>query len=216
MASATLNAQLRDQHGKGAARKLRAAGRVPAVLYGHGDANRPLSLNALEVEKLFKSISVANTVVTLTLDGGDSADALVREVQTHPFKPEVLHVDFIQLHAGEPIKLQVPVRLTGSPVGVRDEGGILDQLIHDIEVECLPRDIPEAAEIDVSNLHMGQQVHVSDLQLPRAKVTLDGDVVIARIAGPTVASLDAPDTVDEGSAEPELTETEGNEEGGEA
>lgn len=216
MASATLNAQLRDQHGKGAARKLRAAGRVPAVLYGHGDANRPLSLNALEVEKLFKSISVANTVVTLTLDGGDSADALVREVQTHPFKPEVLHVDFIQLHAGEPIKLQVPVRLTGSPVGVRDEGGILDQLIHDLEIECLPRDIPEAAEIDVSELHMGQQVHVSDVRLPRAKVTLDDDVVIARIAGPTVASLDAPDTMDEGSAEPELTETESNEEGGEA
>lgn len=216
MASATLNARLRDSHGKGAARKLRAAGQVPAVLYGHGDANRPLALNALEVEKLFKSISVENTVVTLTMDGGATADALVREVQTHPFKPEVLHVDFIQLHAGEPIKLNVPVRLVGTPVGVHTAGGVLDQVIYDVEIQCLPRDIPEAAQIDVSDLDMGQQVHVSDINLPGVTISLDPDVVIATIAAPRVASLDAPDTVDEGSPEPELTRTENNEEGGEA
>lgn len=207
MASATLKATLRAEHGKGAARKLRAAGQVPAVLYGHGDANRPLSLNALEVEKLFKSISVENTVVTLTLEGGDTADALVREVQTHPFKPEVLHVDFVQLHAGEPIKLHVPVRLVGTPVGVHSSGGILDQVIYDLEVLCLPRDIPEAAQIDVSGLDIGQQVHVSDVQLPGVTISLDPDVVIATVAPPTVASTDAEDTGDAGT---EPTRTENN------
>lgn len=204
--AATLNARVRDGRGKGVARKLRAAGEVPANLYGHGDQNRSLALNALELEKLLHTISVENTVVTLSLGEGGNADVLIREVQMHPFKPEVVHIDFIQLHAGEPIRLQVPVRLTGTPVGVHTGGGMLDQGLHDLEISCLPRDIPEAFELDVSHLDIGDSVRVRDVSLPGVTVLNDEELSIASVLAPTV-SADA-GTADTGS-QTELTRNEG-------
>jgi len=199
--AATLNATARTGSGKGGARKLRASGKVPAVVYGHGDKNVPLALDRHELELLLHAISVENTVISLVTDGGTGKDVLIRDVQMHPYRPEVLHVDFIQLHAGEVIRMKIPVRLSGNPAGVRDEGAVLDQVIYDLEVECLPGNIPEAFEVDVSNLGVGESVRVHDVSLPNVRILADGELPIASVVPPTVAPADDADTA---AAEPEV------------
>ncbi|HEX8211079.1 MAG TPA: 50S ribosomal protein L25 [Longimicrobium sp.] len=184
--AATLNATARTGSGKGGARKLRATGKVPAVVYGHGDKNVPLALDRHELELLLHGISVENTVISLVTDGGTGKDVLIRDVQMHPYRPEVLHVDFIQLHAGEVIRMKIPVRLSGNPAGVRDEGAVLDQVIYDLEVECLPGNIPEAFEVDVSNLSVGESIRVHDVSFPNVRILADGELPIASVVPPTV------------------------------
>ncbi len=184
MAKVTLGAAPRDGAGKGVARKLRVTGRVPAVLYGHGETPRPLSVNAHDLGLLIGSISVDNTIVTLDIDGEGSQDVLLREVQMHPYKPEALHVDFFHVHAGEKVHVKVPVRLTGTPVGVHTDGGVLDQVFYDLDVECLPGDIPDAVEIDVSQLGLGQSVRVSEIpERKGVKFLQDGELAIASVVG---------------------------------
>jgi large subunit ribosomal protein L25 len=202
----TLNAQERESNGKGAARKLRRAGKVPAVVYGHGERTMALALDALELEKLLHGISVENTLVSLSLPGGGTADVLIRDVQTHPVKANVVHVDFLQIHANEAVKVHVPVRLSGTPVGVRDEGGVMDVELHDLEIECLPGDIPDAAEVDVSHLHIGESLRVRDVSLPGATVLTDPEVAIVTVHQPRVHDLDAEPGAQEGAGggEPEV------------
>ncbi|HEX8455369.1 MAG TPA: 50S ribosomal protein L25 [Longimicrobium sp.] len=199
--AATLNATARTGSGKGGARKLRATGKVPAVVYGHGDKNVPLALDRHELELLLHGISVENTVISLVTDGGAGKDVLIRDVQMHPYRPEVLHVDFIQLHAGEVIRMKIPVRLSGNPAGVRDEGAVLDQVIYDLEVECLPGNIPEAFEVDVSNLGVGESIRVHDVSFPDVRILADGDLPIASVVPPTVEPVADADTA---AGEPEV------------
>jgi large subunit ribosomal protein L25 len=181
----TLKATPRDGAGKGVARKLRSAGRLPAILYGHGDETRALSLNAHDVKLLVAAISVENTIIQLDIEGHGTENVLIRDVQMHPYKPEVLHVDFLQVHAGEAIRLQIPVRLRGMAVGVRDSGGVLDHVLYDLEVECLPRNIPEAVEVDVSDLEIGDSIRVGDVSLPDVKILNDPELPIVAVAHPT-------------------------------
>lgn len=199
--AATLNATARTGSGKGGARKLRATGKVPAVVYGHGDKNVPLALDRHELELLLHAISVENTVISLVTDGGAGKDVLIRDVQMHPYRPEVLHVDFIQLHAGEVIRMKIPVRLSGNPAGVRDEGAVLDQVIYDLEVECLPGNIPEAFEVDVSNLGVGESIRVHDVSFPNVRILADGELPIASVVPPTVEPAADAETA---AAEPEV------------
>ncbi|HYW10174.1 MAG TPA: 50S ribosomal protein L25 [Longimicrobium sp.] len=199
---ASINASARTGSGKGAARKLRAAGKVPAVVYGHGDANVPLTLDRHELELLMQSISVENTVIGLVTDGGVRKDVLIRHVQMHPYRPDVLHVDFLQLHAGETLRVQIPVRLNGTPTGVLIDGGVLDQVIYDLEVECLPGNIPELIDIDVSGLGAGESFRVGDLKLgDNVRVIADADQPVASVVVPDVLTdepaegdVDASDT----------------------
>jgi large subunit ribosomal protein L25 len=204
-ASKTLKAALREKSGKGAARKLRATGRIPAILYGHGDETRALSLDAHEVELLIAGISVDNTIISLDIEGAGTQDVLIRDVQTHPYRPQVLHLDFIQIHAGEKIRLQVPVRLVGSPVGVVDSGGVLDHVLYDLEIECLPRDIPDVAEVDISHLEIGDSVRVGEVSLPGVTIMNDADLPIASVTQPTKRTVEE-EEADEAAeaAEPEL------------
>ena len=184
----TLNAIPRTGSGKGVARKLRASGKVPAVVYGHGDRTIPLAVDAHELDLLLHSIRTpASAIIRLDIDG-EPADALIREVQRHPFKPEILHVDFLHVHAGEPVKVELPVRLLGIPVGVHTGGGVLDQVLYTVEIEALPRDLPETVEIDVSGLDVGESARVRDLVLSRGvRVTADGDLPVASVIAPRVA-----------------------------
>jgi large subunit ribosomal protein L25 len=205
--AATLTAQPREGRGKNAARALRRSGRIPAVVYGHGDQTQALSVDSLELEKLLASISVENTLIELQIEGAANSRALIREVQYHPYKPLVLHVDLYQVHAGEKIHLQVPVRLVGSPVGVREEGGVLDHVLYDLEVECLPRDIPEVVEVDVSTLGIGESIRVRDVQVANVRILNDEDLPICSVTAPTVATLPEVPETDEGvggDVEPEL------------
>lgn len=211
-----LNAQLRTETGKGVARTLRREGRVPGVVYGHGDENRSLTIDALELKKLVSSINVENTLIDLKIEGVRKAtSALIREVQYHPARPEILHVDLYQIHAGEKISLDVPIRLHGTPAGVREDSGILQESLRELHIECLPKDIPEGVDIDVSELRIGDSVHVSDVSLPDVKIMNDPELVICAITPPTVVDLPEAGEVAEGEVEPEVI-GEGGEEDEEA
>ena len=209
---ARLTARIREERGKGAARQLRAAGRVPAVLYGHGEETRALSLDAHELSRLFSKISIENTLLTLTLEGDGASTgelkALVREVQVSPSRGDVLHVDFYQVHAGERVHVEVPIRLVGTPEGVKT-GGILQQPLTDLAIRCLADQIPDFVELDVSALDIGDARHVSDLQLPAGVIAeADADRVVCTVLAPTVAALEEPAAEEApgvgGEVEPEL------------
>lgn len=204
---AVLKAVPRTDRGKGAARRLRAAGWTPAVVYGHGEESRTLSVDSLELERLFSRIAIESTLIQLEIDGQPGMRVLVREVQEHPYRPEVLHVDFYQVHAGERVNVDVPLRLVGTSEGVR-EGGVLDQVLHTLAVRCLPDRIPEAIEVDVSALKVGDSLHVRDVVLP-AGVELhdDPDATVCTVGTPTVAALESGSEGSEGvggEVEPEL------------
>lgn len=201
--NASLNARTRDERGKGAARRLRATGRVPVVVYGHGDQTQALSVDALELEKLLARISVENTLIELAVEGGATTRALIREVQMHPFKPEVLHMDLLQVHAGERIRLNVPVRVVGTPEGVRNGGGVMDQVLYDLEVECLPTDIPDALDVDVSGLGVGESARVRDIEAGNVTVLNDPDLPVVSVLAPTVQALE-PEAAVETGVQPEL------------
>jgi len=165
--NATLSAEKRSESGKGAARQLRAAGRIPAVVYGQGEDGLSVSLDAHEADLLFHRISVENTIVNLEVPGEEEPIAtLVREVQTHPFKASILHVDFYRIQAGVEVEVEIPVHPEGTPIGVKDSGGILQLVIHDLPVACIPSKIPDHVVVDVSGLDIGDVLHVSDLDLP--------------------------------------------------
>jgi large subunit ribosomal protein L25 len=203
----TLTARPREQRGKSAARQLRRDGQVPAVVYGHGDETRTLSVSAHDLERLLAHISVENTIIDLAVEGGTTVPALIREVQYHSTRPGVLHIDFYQVHAGERLHLEIPVRLHGVPVGVRENAGVLQEILRDLSVECLPRDIPEGADIDVTGLEVGESIHVRDVQLPNVKILNDPDLVICTVGGATVQALEVEAETEDGvggDVEPEL------------
>jgi large subunit ribosomal protein L25 len=184
MASANLSVSTRDSSGKGSARSLRKSGRVPAVIYGHGREPQTLSINTRDLEKLLEHISAENTVIDLDLDGRNSR-TLNREIQRHPFKRQILHVDFQELVAGEKVIVRVPVILVGVPDGVRMDGGILDQTMRELEVEVDPANIPNHIEVDVTKMVIGSSLHVSDITLPEGvEVVAEEDASVAVVSAP--------------------------------
>ena len=189
---ASLGAQPRANRGKGVSRKLRSSGRIPAVVYGHGETTRSLTVDARELERLFSHIQRASTVINLKIEGESELKALVREVQSHPSRGTILHVDFYQIHAGERITVEVPIHLIGTPAGVR-AGGILQHSLNELEIECLADQIPEEIRIDVAGLQIGDSLHVSDITLPEGVESLvDGDRSICSVIPPTVVAAAAP------------------------
>ena len=190
--NATLKATLRSETGKGAARRIRREGRIPAVVYGRGEDTRPLTLDAHEFEMLVKEHSLDTTLIELDIEGekkGDRVRTLVVEVQSHPFRPEVLHVDFQQIHAGERVTVEVPIRLEGTPEGVR-EGGVLQQIMHVVELECPVETIPESFTLDVSGLDIGDSLHISDIPVPEGvEFLVDPVRTVSTVAAPTILEL---------------------------
>ncbi len=160
----TLAAATRDGLGKNEARRLRRSGRVPAVLYG-GDSTGglPLAVDPDEVHRILHSESGVNTLIALSVDGGDSSQVMVREFQLDPISSALLHVDFYRPALDKVITVTVPVLLVGEPAGVKQQGGLLDFVQRDVQVECLPTEIPEHIQIDVSELMIGQGVRLRDL-----------------------------------------------------
>ena len=204
MANAKLSATRREGGGKGVARKLRGGGKVPAVLYGHGDRTESLAVDAHELELLLHHVNPENTLIGLEIDGGTRADVLIREIQRHPWRPEVQHVDFLLVHSDEVLKLDIPVRLMGTPVGVRDDGGVLDQVLYDLHVECLPGNIPDAAEVDISGLGIGESVRVADISIPNVTILMDGELPVASVLAARVHDEGVEGDATEAVAEPEV------------
>lgn len=199
MSTASLSASARTSGGKGAARTLRRDGQVPAVIYGHSRQPQSLSINARELKRLLDHVT-GSTVIELTVDGKVSR-TLIRDIQRHPVRREVIHVDFQELVAGEKVTVDVPIIYRGTPAGVR-EGGILDQIMHELTISADPTNIPDHIEVDVSGLTIGHPLHVRDLTLPgNIEVLDDADATIAVVSAPKTSAEAAPT---EGAAEPEL------------
>jgi large subunit ribosomal protein L25 len=204
MASAELSGNVRENRGKGIARSLRSSGRVPAVIYGHGRDPQSLSIDTRELEKLLSHISAENTVIDLTVDGR-SARTLIREIQRHPFKRQILHVDFQELVAGEKVIVRLPIVLIGIPAGVRMDGGVLDQTLRELEVEVDPSNIPNHVEVDVTELTIGSSVHVSDITLPEGvEIVGDADASVCVVSAPRAVVEETPVEASEVTEEPEV------------
>jgi large subunit ribosomal protein L25 len=200
----TLSATAREKTGKGAARQARFRKQVPAVIYGHGRDSQPLMVDAVALEKALTGIEPESTLIDLAVDGKKSR-ALIREIQRHPLRPDIIHVDFYEIRADEKITLNVPVHLVGTPDGVRNAGGVLDQVTREVEIEVLPEHIPDRVELDVSALMIGDSLHVSALSIPNAVILTGADLTIATVVPPRAEEVAAP-TAEAATevAEPEL------------
>jgi large subunit ribosomal protein L25 len=204
MSTATLSATLRSESGKGAARALRRAGSVPAVIYGHKREPMSLAVPTRELERLLERVSAGSTVVELSIDGKVSR-TLIREIQKHPFKKLLVHVDFQELVAGEKITVSVPLVIVGVSVGVRSFAGILDQTMRELEVSVDPSAMPNHIDIDVSALNVGDSIHVRDIKLPAGITVLsDPDASVVVVAAPKVNATDAAADAAAAAAEPEV------------
>ena len=182
-----LSAEPRAPGRKAAVKAVRNAGKVPAVIYGHGRDTAPLAVNAAELTRLLEKIEPESTIVELTVQGGRGAvKALIREIQRDPLKDIVLHIDFLEIHADEAITLEVPIHLTGIPEGVRNQGGTLDQVLRTVAIEVLPADIPERIELDTTALTIGKSLHVSDLSIPKVKILTDLELTVCTVSAPRV------------------------------
>jgi large subunit ribosomal protein L25 len=184
MAEIVLNAEKRTKLGGGTANQLRAQGRVPGVAYGHGEASVPFHVKELDLRPLIYT----NETHTISLKvDGQALRCIMREVQFHPVTDRVTHVDLITIHAGEKLKLDVPVNLIGTAPGVKD-GGALDFVLHKLHVEVLPDQIPEHIDVDISNLKIAQSIHIGDIAV-NANFNILGDpkAVIVTVAPPKAA-----------------------------
>jgi large subunit ribosomal protein L25 len=189
METLTLSLQYRDGSGKGDARKLRASGMVPAVLYGREEDTISLSVNELELRRLLAS-KWETAIVDLQIAGKvkKECNAIIKNVQQHPGNGRILHVDFQYIHKGELIRLTVPVSVNGNPRGVKEMGGILEHGVRELTVRCMPRHIPESIEIDVSDLSIHESIQLRDVQerYPDIEFLDDGDSTLANVLPPKI------------------------------
>src|SRR6266581_4720273 len=147
----SLAASPRQATGKGGARQARFRGRVPAVIYGHGRDTQSLEVEAKALEKALQGVEPESTIIELAVEG-KTVKTLIREIQRHPLRPDIIHVDFYEIHAAEKVTLKIPVHLVGNPDGVRNAGGVLDQVTREVEIEVLPENIPDRVELDATVL----------------------------------------------------------------
>lgn len=196
-----LRVEARTDTGKGAARSLRRAGRIPGVIYGHNRQPEAVVVDAPAFRRTLTSLGSLSTIVDVTIGDRAPVRALIREIQRNPVQlTEVLHVDFYEVSANEKLTVDVPIHFTGTSEGVRLGGGVLDQVLHALNVECLPKDIPEHIEVDVTALKVGESLHVRDVVIPNVKILNDADLAICSV----MASRAALEAEEAAGAEPEL------------
>lgn len=191
-----LSATPRNALGKGASRRLRKAGQVPAILYGGTQPPQPLTLNHLELLNLMTKAgeSFYSHVISLNV-GGSAQPVVLRDMHRHPFKPSVMHVDFLRVSADRELRVRVPLHFINEATapGVKQQGGLVSRTLIDVEIVCLPKDLPEAIEVDLGALHIGDALHLSNLKLPagvslaghgHGAIAADQDAVVVSIQHP--------------------------------
>ncbi|PYR74246.1 MAG: 50S ribosomal protein L25 [Acidobacteria bacterium] len=202
---ATLDAKKRDGRGKNEARRLRASGQVPAVVYGARKEGQlpegvPVAVDPKELLRILHSESGANTLINLKLEGRESR-VMVREYQLDPVTHQLLHADLYQLAMDKAIVVSVPVVIKGEPAGVKQQGGLLDFVTRDIQVQCLPTDIPEHIDVDVSELALHQSIRVKDIATnPKWKTVTDGETMLVHVVMPKAEESAATAEAAEGAA----------------
>ncbi len=213
MATVDLKGELRSVIGKEAAKRLRRQQRVPAVVYGGARGPVPVTINPAELLKALEAGE--NVLINLALggDGGQTSLVILKELQRDPAKGRVLHADFQEVSVDRKIRVEVPLVMTGTPIGVKEKGGILEYTLRQLLVECLPLSIPERISIDVSGLDIGDSLHVSDITVAEGVRILDeaGRVVVS-VTAPAAEEVAAP-TEEEKPAEPEVVGKKEKEEG---
>jgi large subunit ribosomal protein L25 len=196
-----LKAQLRTTKGNGPARAMRRDGRIPAVLYGPKAEPNMISIGARDLDNILKQGSIGRSIINLEIDGVKGTKAtMVKEMQTHPMSQIVLHIDFYEVDMARKIKVNVPVTTTGISAGV-ELGGMLQIIRRELEVYCLPNEIPQAITIDIADLEIGDSVHVNDIET-------EGDVEIPHEVDFTVLTILSPKKAEEAVEEEELEEGE--------
>ncbi len=190
-----LIAEVREAHGKNASRRLRRAGSVPAILYGaHRDA-RPLTVSHQKLALMLENERFYSTIISLKV-GEETQAAILKDVQRHPFKNAVLHIDFQRVEENEKIRISIPLHFKGEAVapGVKTQGGIVSHLRTEVEVLCLPKDLPEYIEVDLSNLGLNESIHLSQIAVPQNVQLLDllkGDAGVVAIHSPRAEEPEA-------------------------
>jgi large subunit ribosomal protein L25 len=225
MMNIVVKTEKRQGLGTNASRRLRAQGFVPAVLYGESMESTPLVLSKKDIIQIMRLETGENTIFKVAVDA-EAYDAMIKDMQVDPATDELLHVDLIRISMDKPIRVAVPVLHRGEPVGVKTEGGFVDFVTREIEIECLPRDIPESLEIDIAELHINQSFKVQAMAIPAGvKVLTDPNTVLVLISMPHKEEEVFPGEKPEGEVaaeepkEPEVIKKEraekGEDEGGE-
>jgi large subunit ribosomal protein L25 len=217
MPEVVVTASRRAEGGKNANRRLRSGGQIPGILYGAKNEAVAVAVSPKEIGTILRSATGENTLFDLDLDGS-RRKVLIKEFQVEPIKGKLLHADFYEVALDKALQISVHVELHGVPVGVKVQGGILDFVTRELEIECLPADIPEKIEVDVSALELGKHLRVSELQLPEKLTMLtEPDVVIAHVVAPRAeeAPVAAEAAPVEAGAEPEVIKKGKAEEGAE-
>ena len=202
--SISLDATSRDDRGKNAARRLRREGRIPVTIYGHGDATTG-AVATRELAAILRSPGGRNTIFTLNVNN-ESGPVKIADLQLDPIKGKLLHADLMRISLTEKTEFEVPVRIVGEADGVRNSGGLLDIPTHSLRIRCLPGDLPDAIEVNVSALGIGHHFRVSDLQIDRDKIEVlaDPSVMLATVVPPRIEEEPTVAATAEAPAEPEV------------
>lgn len=211
MNKSVIEVQPRGNTGKQIAKRLRREGMVPGIYYYHGQKSVPFSVNAKELRNL---LAHKSSLIDVNFKGGETSKCVVREVQWDPLSGAPVHIDFLGINIAEKVKVEVPIRLSGVAVGVKTGGGVMQQLMRELEIECLPLDIPEAITIDVSPLEIHHSFHVGDLKLDKIEILTDAEQVIVSVLSPRLEETTAAAAGEE-SKEPEVISQKKKDEEGE-
>jgi large subunit ribosomal protein L25 len=207
MSEIVVAAQARAETGKNVNRRLRAKGMIPGTLYGARREPKAVAVSPKEISSILRSATGENTLFELELEG-HKRKVILKEFQLEPVKGHLLHADFYEVALDRVLEVSVHLELTGTPVGVKVQGGVLDFVTRELAMECLPADIPGKIVVDVSGLELGKHLRVSDLQIPpKVKVLTEPDVVVAHVVAPRAeeapTAVEAP-TDEAAAAEPEV------------
>lgn len=207
MEDAKLIAKKRELQGSSNSRRLRKAGSLPGVVYGEGKEASAIQLETHAFEQLLHHHTSETLITDIAMEGAGDVSVLVKDVQRHPVSGDVVHVDLLKIIAGQAIQVDILLSLIGESAGVK-EGGVLDQVMHSISVECLPKNLVEAIEVDISEMGIGDVLHVSDLDLgTKFTTSIEADAIVASVAVPRAEEEpdeDAEDGVAVAGAEPEV------------
>ncbi|HBA85051.1 MAG TPA: 50S ribosomal protein L25 [Verrucomicrobia bacterium] len=213
MKTIKLAAKPRNENGSAAVGRIRRGGSFPAVVYGAGNGNRNVQLNEHDFRQLLKGHAGENLIMDLDIEGGNTCKVLLKELQHHPLSGHILHADFFEVSMTKKLRIELPISLVGEPSGVSQQGGVLEHLLRTVEVECLPGDIIEKVNLDVSALNIGDTLTVSNIQLDAAKyhIISDATLAVATVAAPRAE--EAAPVAEAGAAGPEVLTEKKVEEG---
>jgi large subunit ribosomal protein L25 len=200
-----LKAEARPTVGRSAVRKLKSRGFIPAVIYGGNDKPQPLQVSAREINAMMSQASGENVLVELEIGDGQSRTALVQEVQHAPVSGEIRHVDFHAISMDQMIQAEVPLEPVGTAVGVKTFGGLLEQSLRALAIECLPGDLPDRITVDVSQLNIGDAIHVRDIELPQGVTPkVQVDLTAFSVVAPVVEEAPVAAEAEAAAAGPEV------------